>query len=268
MTAIVASISSLKGGVGKTTTTANLGATAADTYGLRVLIADGDPQGHLSDWFGIERQAGRGFAELLNPPTVNPPGIRDCLIQASEDVSLWVLPTSYSEMDEVESRLSSDSALGGIWSINRVLQPVLEDFDLILLDTRPTLGQLTSAAMCTSNVVIPITDPRVPAFQSTVAAVQKAERIKTLQNPALAVTGWILNRWEEHEEGRAVADLMRKNNIAAFQPVIGVGEYIPKAYMYGNPAVWQFPNHRGPHRNYAELTGNILAAVGLAAGVA
>uniref|UniRef100_UPI003F498D73 ParA family protein n=1 Tax=Streptosporangium sp. CA-256172 TaxID=3240076 RepID=UPI003F498D73 len=265
MTAIVASISSLKGGVGKTTTTANIGAVASDTYGKRVLIADGDPQGHLSDWFGIERRPGMGFAELINPPASGPLAIRDCLIQPSSDVPLYVLPTSYTEMDEVEARLSSDSTLGGIWSVHRVLQPLLEDFDLILLDTRPTLGNLTSAAMCASNVVIPITEPRVPSFQSTVAAVQKAERIKAMQNPALQVTGWILNMWADHKEARTVADLMREDNIAAFQPVIGVGEYIPSAYMYGNPAVWQFPNHRGEHRNYAALTGNILATVGLGA---
>lgn len=268
MTAIVASIASLKGGVGKTTTTANLGATIADTYKQRVLIADADPQGHLSDWFGVKRRPGMGFAELLNPPMTDAPSISDVLVQPADDVSLWVLPTSYTEMDEVEARMSSDPTLGGIWAMHRAIQPVLDDFDLILLDTRPTLGNLTSAAMCASNVVLPITEPRIPSFQSTIAAVSKAERIKAMQNPALVVTGWILNKWEEHEEGREVAEQMRKKNIAAFQPAIGVGEYIPKAYMYGNPSVWQFPNHRGPHRNYAGLAGNILAAMGLRAGVA
>lgn len=268
MTAIVASLASLKGGVGKTTTTANLGATLASEFHLRTLIADGDPQGHLSDWFGIERRTGMGFAQLLDPPAAGAPQIGEVIVQPAGDAPLWVLPTSYAEMDVVDSKLSSDMALGGPWAIHRVIQPMLEDFDIILLDTRPTLGNLTSAAMCASNIVIPITEPRVPSFQSTVAAVHKAERLKALQNPSLAITGWILNKWDDHEEGRAVVELMRNNGIAAYQPPIGVGEYIPKAYMYGNPAVWQYPNHRGPHRDYTALAGNLLASIGLAAGVA
>ncbi|MET8006168.1 ParA family protein [Nonomuraea glycinis] len=268
MTAAVASLTSLKGGVGKTTTTANIGATLASHFNLRTLIADGDPQGHLSDWFGIERRAGHGFAQLLDPPEDGAPDIRDAIVRPTEDAPLWVLPTSYAEMEEVDSKLSTDLALGGAWAIHRVLQPILDDFDIILLDTRPTLGNLTSAAMCASNVVIPITEPRVPSFQSTVAAVKKAQRLKSLQNKAMNITGWILNKWEDHEEGRAVVDLMRENGIAAYQPVIGVSEYIPKAFMYGNPAVWQFPNHRGSHRDYSLLTSNIVDSLGLKAGVA
>ncbi|MGA4995964.1 ParA family protein [Nonomuraea bangladeshensis] len=269
MTAVVASLSTLKGGVGKTTTTANIGATLSTVFGFKTLIADGDPQGHLSDWFGISRRPGVGFAQLIDPPKDGPvPDIHDALVQPDPDAPLWVLPTSYAEMDDVETKLSSDLALGGPWAIHRVIQPILEEFDIVLLDTRPTLGNLTSAAMCASNIVIPITEPRVPSFQSTVAAVQKAERLKQLQNPSLAIAGWILNKWEDHEEGRTVTELMKENGIAAYQPVIGVSEYIPKAYMYGNPAVWQYPNHQGAHRNYEKLTGNILESIGLTAGVA
>ncbi|MFD9947703.1 ParA family protein [Nonomuraea sp. NPDC059023] len=268
MPAIVMSLSSLKGGVGKTTTTANIGATAASHFNLRTLIADGDPQGHLSDWFGIERQPGAGFAQLINPPQAGGPDIRNVIVQPSSDAPLWVLPTSYLEMEEVDAKLSSDLELGGPWAIHRVLQPILDDFDVVLLDTRPTLGNLTTAAMCASNVVIPITEPRVPSFQSTIAAVQKAQRLKQLQNPALNISGWILNKWADMEEGREVLRLIQENNIAAYQPIIEHGEYIPKAYMYGNPAVWQYPNHRGAHRDYAALTSNILSSVGLLAGVA
>lgn len=263
MPAIVASILSLKGGVGKTTTTANFAAVASDVFKLRVLIADADPQGHLSDWFGVKRQPGLGFAELLNPPPGGRVPIQDTLQQPDPEVSLWVLPTSYEEMDEVESQMSIVPEIGGIWSINRVLQPVMNDFDLILLDTRPTLGNLTSAAICASNVVLPITEPRIPSLQSTRAAVAKAERIRETQNPNLVIPGWILNKWGDHEEATAVTNEMKRLDIPAFQPAIYVGEYIPKAYIYANPAVWQYPNHKGAHRDYEPLVGNVLTTFGL-----
>lgn len=265
MPAVVASLTSLKGGVGKTTTTANLGAVAADTFGLRVLIIDADPQGHLSDWFGVQRTPGLGFAELLNPPEGQPAAkIDDCLVQPEPDVPLWVLPTSYEAMEAVEAQLSIDATLGGIWSMHRVIQPALENFDLIMFDTRPTLANLTSAAVCASNALLPTTEPRLPSFQSTLAAVRKAETIRDRQNPSLVIPGWILNKWDDHEEGRKVAEQMEKRQIPAFQPAIGVSEYIPKAYLYGAPAAWQYPNHRGAHRDYVPLTQGILNTLGLA----
>ncbi|MFI9845102.1 ParA family protein [Nonomuraea sp. NPDC051941] len=265
MPAIVASIVSLKGGVGKTTTTANIAAVAADTYGLRVMIGDADPQGHLSDWFGIKRSPGMGFAELLNPPDSGRIDVRAALQQPDPEVPLWVLPTSYLEMEDVEVKLSTVPELGGIWSMSRAIQPLLNDFDLILLDTRPTLGNLTSAAVCASNVVLPITEPRLPSLQSTLAAVAKAERIREKQNASLVVGGWLLNKWGDHEEADKVKGELQRREVPVFQPAIYTGEYIPKAYIWGNPAVWQFPNNRGAHQDYKPLVGGILTSFGLVA---
>lgn len=264
MPAVVMTFASLKGGVGKTTTTVNFGATAAETHKLRVALFDADPQGQMSDWFGVKRRDGMGFAELINPPrTGHIPTIQETFVQPDADLPLYVVPTSYTEMEDVEARLTTDLELGGPTAIRRVLQPILNDFDLILLDTRPSLGNLTSAAMCASNVVVPVTAPTVPAFQSTVTAVEKAQRIKQLQNPNLVMPGWILNQWEEGEETNLVIETMAKRGIAAFQPAIYRSKYISKGYLYGNPSVWQFPNNQGAHQDYKPLTQAVLTAIGL-----
>ncbi|SDH68760.1 chromosome partitioning protein [Sinosporangium album] len=265
MSAVVMSFASLKGGVGKTTTTANFGATAADTHKLRVAMFDADPQGQLSDWFGVKRRPGLGFAELINPPKSGAPTVHDTLVQPDTDVPLYIVPTSYAEMEDVEGRLTTDLELGGITAIRRVLQPILDDFDVILLDTRPSLGNLTSAAMCASNVLVPVTSPNVTSFQSTMTAVEKAERIRQLQNPNLVIPGWLMNMWEDGEEASTVVQMMAKREIAAFQPAIYRGKYISKGYLFGNPSVWQFPNHSGSHQDYKPLTQAVLSSIGLVA---
>ncbi|MDQ1674648.1 MAG: chromosome partitioning protein, partial [Frankiaceae bacterium] len=127
-----------KGGVGKTTTTINLGASLAE-YGRRVLLVDVDPQGALSVGLGI------------NPNTLDLT-VHDLLISSGDTIDPHdaVLKTHVEGLDLLPSNIDLSAAevqlvneVGREHSLARALRPLLKEYDYILIDCQPSLGLLT-----------------------------------------------------------------------------------------------------------------------------
>src|SRR3954470_5808435 len=139
-----------KGGVGKTTTTINLGAALAE-YGRRVLLVDFDPQGALSVGLGVNpHELDRTVYNLLMDRGVE-----------AEDI---LLKTNTAGMDLLPSNIDLSAAevqlVGEVareQTLKRVLAPVLADYDVVLIDCQPSLGLLTINALTAANgVIIPL----------------------------------------------------------------------------------------------------------------
>ena len=146
----IAAVCNQKGGVGKTTTTINLGAALAE-HGRRVLLVDFDPQGALSVGLGIEpHELDATVYNLLMERRLT---ARDVIIKTRVD-GMDLMP---SNIDLSGAEIQLVHEVGREFALGRVLQPVIPDYDVILIDCQPSLGLLTvNALACADGVLVPL----------------------------------------------------------------------------------------------------------------
>ena len=151
--AYVVSMCNQKGGVGKTTTTINLGAALAEA-GRRVLIVDMDPQGSLSIGSGVRGDALDGKAtiyDVLMDPTAHP---ASSAVLHTSVRGLDLLPADI-KLSAAELRLAGEVARE--FALDRALESVRADYDYVLIDCQPSLGLLTVNSLTASDgVIIPM----------------------------------------------------------------------------------------------------------------
>src|SRR3954449_5639025 len=135
-----------KGGVGKTTSTINLGAALTE-FGRRVLIVDFDPQGALSVGLGIPaHQLDRTIYNVIIERSA---GVHDAIIRTGVD-NMDLLPSNI-DLSAAEVQLVAE--VGREHTLVRALRPVVSQYDYILIDCQPSLGLLTVNALAAADGV-------------------------------------------------------------------------------------------------------------------
>jgi chromosome partitioning protein len=231
--ATVIAVANHKGGVGKTTTTANLGAALA-LRGRRVLLIDLDPQGNLTSSFGLEKEGQHTVADALLdrrvplPVVCVPNGSPDGL-ESSEQLS--VVPAA-DALAAAEAQLMNK--LGRELRLRDQLLSLEEHYDYIVIDTPPSLGVLTINALVAATRVIIPTEARFFSLQGLKMLEDSIEEILYV-NPRLEVLGILLSKIDRRlKEERQVADYVRKNwGVRVFATEIGTNSKILEAGSVG-----------------------------------
>ena len=174
-----------KGGVGKTTTSINLAAALAE-YGRKVLIVDFDPQGAAS--------AGVGINAMSLERT-----LYDEMLSAKPDITRIIHHTSTENLDIVPSNIELSAAeiqlineVAREQSLLRVLRPVVNDYDIIIVDCQPSLGLLTiNALTAVHGVMIPL-EAEFFAMRGVALLIDQIERVQDRLNPQLSIDGVLL----------------------------------------------------------------------------
>ncbi len=191
-----------KGGVGKTTTTANLGAALANN-GLRVLLVDLDPQGHLTLHFGAELSDGQSSVyDVLTAATP----VADVLIKVRDRVTL--LP---ADIDLAGAEAELISVTGREVILREALDPIAAEHDIMLIDCPPSLGVLTvNALVASTEVLIPL-QAHFFALQGLSKLLDTVTLVRQRINPSLHVSGIVLCMYESTTRlaGEVVDDLVK-----------------------------------------------------------
>jgi chromosome partitioning protein len=206
--ATIIAVANQKGGVGKTTTTANLGAALA-LRGCNVLLVDLDPQGNLTSAFGLEKDVQQTVAESLLDRRVPLPVV-NVVNGAAHDPQakqLSVVPAAVG-LASAEAQLMNK--LGRELRLRDQLLAVSDTFDFIMIDTPPSLGVLTINALVAATRVIIPTEARFFSLQGLQMLEESIEEILYL-NPRLEVLGILLSKMDRRlKEERQVAQYLRQ----------------------------------------------------------
>lgn len=192
-----------KGGVGKTTTVVNIAAALANK-GLKVLVIDLDPQGHLTIHLGLDVEtAGKSTYEVLTKSAQ----LSDCLIEAREN--LWLLGAN---IDLVGAESELVSVVGRETILREAIESAGLDFDYLLIDCPPSLGLLSlNALVASKEVFIPI-QPHFLALQGFGKLLQTVSLVSKRINPVLKISGILLCMFDK----RATLPSEVKADIAEF----------------------------------------------------
>lgn len=242
-----------KGGVGKTTTTINLGAALAE-YGRRVLIVDFDPQGAASAGLGVNaNELDRTIYTNLMAPRSD---VRE-IIHGTAVENLDIVPANI-DLSAAEVQLVTEVAREQ--ALTRVLRPVLDDYDLILVDCQPSLGLLTVNALTAAHgVMIPL-EAEFFALRGVALLMETIDKVSERINPRLELDGILVTMYDGRTlHAREVLERVREGfGERVFDTIINRTIKFPDATIATEPITSYAPTHAGAHA-YRRLARELVA---------
>lgn len=245
-----------KGGVGKTTSSINLGAALAD-YGRRVLLVDFDPQGALSVGLGIN-------------PNALEKSVYNVLMSARLDPHEVIHPTAVDDIDVMPANIDLSAAeiqlVGEVAReqvLARALSKVADEYDVILVDCQPSLGLLTVNALTAAHgVVIPL-ETEFFALRGVALLVETIEKVQDRLNPSLAIDGILATMFDGRtlHSREVIASVVDAFGDTVFDTVINRTVKFPDATVAAEPITSFAPSHKGADA-YRRLARELIARGG------
>ena len=235
----IIAIANQKGGVGKTTTAINLAASLA-TQKKTVLLIDADPQANATSGLGVD-------------PKSMSSSIYECLVD-DYPVESTLIPTCVKGLDIVGSKIDLVGAelelvekSGREHVLARLLAPVLDKYDYILIDCSPSLGLITVNALTAAHSVIIPVQAEYFALEGTSKLLNTIRIIKGKLNTGLQIEGFLLTMYDARLRlaNQIYEELKSHFGTMVFTTVIPRNIRLSEAPSHGLPAILYDPDSRG-----------------------
>jgi chromosome partitioning protein len=242
-----------KGGVGKTTSTINLGAALAE-YGRRVLLVDFDPQGALSVGLGVQ-------------PHQLEQTIYNVIMERGTDVHDVVRRTGVEGMDLLPSNIDLSAAevqlvaeVGREQTLGRVLRPLIDNYDFVLVDCQPSLGLLTVNALAAADGVIIPLECEFFSLRGVALLIDTIEKVRERLNPKLEISGILATMFDPRtlHSREVMARVVEAFGDIVFDSVINRTVRFPETTVAGEPITRWAPRSTGA-RAYRALAREVIA---------
>ncbi|MFB9303238.1 ParA family protein [Kibdelosporangium philippinense] len=249
----VLAICNQKGGVGKTTSTINLGAALTE-FGRRVLLVDFDPQGALSVGLGIP-------AHQLDRTIYN------VLIEHGPNLDEVVIRTTVEDMDLLPSNIDLSAAevqlvaeVGREHALLRTLRPVIDKYDYILVDCQPSLGLLTVNALAAADGVLIPLECEYFSMRGAALLMDTIQKVQERLNPRLEITGILATMFDPRtlHSREVMARVVERFGDIVFDTVINRTVRFPETTVAGEPITRWAPRSAGA-KAYRALAREVIA---------
>jgi chromosome partitioning protein len=251
--ATVLALCNQKGGVGKTTTTINLGAALAE-FGRRVLLVDFDPQGALSVGLGVNpMELDQTIYNTLMERTVT----ADDILLKTNVAGMDLLPSNI-DLSAAEVQLVNEVAREQ--TLKRILEPMLEDYDVVLIDCQPSLGLLTINALTAADGVIVPLECEYFSLRGVALLIQTIDKVRERLNPQLELEGILATMYDRRTlHGREVlARVVQAFGDKVFHTVVNRTIRFPETTVAGEPITSFAPTSAGA-ASYRDLAREVAA---------
>jgi len=248
----IVAVCNQKGGVGKTTTTINLGAALAE-QGRRVLLVDFDPQGALSVGLGIQ------------PHDIDAT-VYNLLMERGTTAHDVLIKTQVHGMDLMPSNIDLSGAevqlvheVGREYVLGGALEPVVADYDVIMIDCQPSLGLLTlNALACAQGVLIPL-ECEYFAMRGVALLMETIDKVSRRLNPKLEIDGLLATMYDSRtlHTREVLRNIVNGFGDKVFHTVINRTIRFPDATVAGEP-ITRFDSGSMGASSYRELAKEVL----------
>ena len=237
MTRII-SLANQKGGVGKTTTAINLGASLAACE-RRVLLVDLDPQANATSGLGLPKNEDISIYNVL----VDAVGVSE-IIRSTELPTLHVAPSS---VDLVGAEVELGSTDGREFRLREALKALDGQYDYILIDSPPSLGLLTINGLAAAHSVLVPMQCEYFAIEGVAQLLNTIERVRESLNPSLEIEGIALTMFDERMNlARQVAEEVRNHfGDKVYKTIIPRNVRLGEAPSFGKPIILYDIRSRG-----------------------
>ena len=248
----IISVANQKGGVGKTTTTVNLGACLA-YYGKKILLVDIDAQGNATSGLGVRNAV---VVKDIYDILVNETPVDEVVLETSRE-NLWIVPATI-QLAGAEIELTTQMARES--RLKQALAKVSDDYDYILIDCPPSLGHLTINAFTASDSILIPVQCEYYALEGLSQLLNTVRLVQKHFNPDLKIEGVLLTMLDARTNlGYEVVDEVKKYfRERVYKTIIPRNIRLSEAPSHGLSIIDYDARSRGSEV-YLELAKEVLA---------
>ena len=248
----ILAVANQKGGVGKTTTSVNLGASLAE-MGFRVLVVDLDPQGNATTGLGVNAREVEGS---IYDVIMSDAAVEDC-IEPTSLKNLFVVPAT---IDLAGAEIELVPAFSRELKLRRALHEIRDDYDYILIDCPPSLGLLTVNGLAAADDVLVPIQCEYYALEGLSQLIRNVSLVRTNLNPTLDVRGIVLTMYDARTKlaDQVEQEVRRHFGRTVYLTVIPRTVRLSEAPSFGQPITLFDPTSRGAvaYRELAKEVSN------------